>query len=83
MCLALPAKIVEMDDADRIGVVELRGNRYQANFALLPEVTLGDWVLVHAGYAIKSIDADAAAETWELLDQMVEPPSPPPLQGEI
>jgi hydrogenase expression/formation protein HypC len=73
MCLALPAKIIEKNDSDQTGVVELQGNRYPANLVMVPEAGLGDWVLVHAGYAIKVVDADEAKETWDLLDQMLEP----------
>ena len=72
MCLALPAKIIEINQDEQIGTVELTGNRYQANFTLTPEVKLGDWVLVHAGYAIKQVDPVEAKETWELVDQVIK-----------
>jgi len=69
MCLALPAEIVEINESEQTGTVELHGNRYPANFVLVPEVKLGDWVLVHAGYAIKTVSPEDARETWELIDQ--------------
>ena len=68
MCLAVPGQIVEM--ADAIGVVDVRGNRMRAGLALVPDARVGDWVLLHAGFAITQITADDAAETNALFDQM-------------
>jgi len=68
MCLAFPARVVEKNDTQ--GTVELAGNRYTVNFILVPEVQLGQYVLVHAGYAIRVVDEADAKETWELLSQI-------------
>jgi hydrogenase expression/formation protein HypC len=68
MCLAVPGKIVTKEEA--VGVVDVRGNRLRAGLALVPEADVGDWVLVHAGFAITTITPQDAAETNALLDQM-------------
>ncbi len=70
MCLAIPARIVELD-GDR-GVVDAMGNRFKAKTTLLPEARLGDLVLVHAGFAISLVDEEEAKETWQLLAEIAE-----------
>lgn len=68
MCLAIPARIVELK-GDR-AVVDAMGNRWKARTTLLPEAKLGDLVLVHAGFAISLVDEEQAKETWELFAQI-------------
>ena len=68
MCLAVPGKIVTKEDG--MGVVDVRGNRLRAGLALVPEAAVGDWVLVHAGFAIAQITPQDAAETNAILDQI-------------
>ncbi len=68
MCLAVPGRIVEKEDA--LGVLEVRGNRIRAGLALVPDAEVGDWVLLHAGFAITQVTPEDAAETNALLDQM-------------
>ena len=68
MCLAVPGQIVTREAG--VGVVDVRGNRLRAGLALVPEAREGDWVLVHAGFAITTITPQDAAETNALLDQM-------------
>jgi len=68
MCLAVPGQIVEKEDG--IGLVDVRGNRMRAGLALVPEAGVGDWVLVHAGFAITTVTAEDAAETNALWDQI-------------
>jgi hydrogenase expression/formation protein HypC len=70
MCLAVPGQIVSKEDA--IGVVDIRGNRLRAGLALVPEARVGDWVLVHAGFAITILTPQDAAETNALFKQMEE-----------
>jgi hydrogenase expression/formation protein HypC len=65
MCLAIPARIVEME-AD-VAIVDAMGNRFKAKTTLLPEAKLGDVVLVHAGFAISLVDEEEAKKTWELF----------------
>jgi hydrogenase expression/formation protein HypC len=68
MCLAVPMKLVEC--AEEVGVVELDGVRREVSLQLQPEARLGDFVLVHAGYAIGIVDATEAEETLSLLREM-------------
>jgi len=68
MCLAVPGQIVEVTEG--IGLVDVRGNRMRAGLALVPEAGVGDWVLLHAGFAITQISPQDAAETNALLDEM-------------
>lgn len=68
MCLAVPMKLVER--AEELGVVELDGVRREVSLQLQPEARLGDFVLVHAGYAIGIVDATEAEETLSLLREM-------------
>jgi len=68
MCLAIPARIVELE-GDK-AVVDAMGNRWRAKTKLLPEAKLGDLVLIHAGFAISLVDEKEAKETWELLAQI-------------
>lgn len=70
MCLAIPARIVELED-DR-AVVDAMGNRFKAKTTLLPDVKMGDLVLVHAGFAISLVDEEEAKETWQLFEQINE-----------
>lgn len=68
MCLAVPGRIVSKEEA--VGVIDVRGNRMRAGLLLVPEASVGDWVLVHAGFAITKITPEDAAETSALLDEM-------------
>jgi hydrogenase expression/formation protein HypC len=68
MCLAIPARIVELE-ADN-AVVDAMGNRWQAKTTLLPQEKLGDLVLVHAGFAISTVDEEEAKKTWELFEEI-------------
>jgi hydrogenase expression/formation protein HypC len=68
MCLAIPARIIELED-DR-AVVDAMGNRWRAKTTLLPEAKLGEVVLVHAGFAIARVDEEEAKKTWELFAEI-------------
>ncbi len=68
MCLAIPARIVELD-GDR-AVVDAMGNRWKAKTTLLPEAKLGDLVLIHAGFAISLVDEEEAKKTWEMIAEI-------------
>ena len=68
MCLAIPARIVELE-GDR-AVVDAMGNRFAAKTTLLPEVKLGDLVLIHAGFAISAVDEEEARKTWQLIAEI-------------
>jgi hydrogenase expression/formation protein HypC len=75
MCLAIPAQIVEFLDPERmLARVDISGLRRVVNVALLsggPDgVDVGDWVLVHVGFAIAQVDEGEALETRRLLEQL-------------
>ena len=69
MCLGVPGQICQIDaDAGlRMGTVDFGGVRKQACLEYLPDAELGDWVLVHVGFAITKLDEAAARETLDLL----------------
>lgn len=67
MCLAIPSKIVEIDD--NIGTIDVDGVRRKASLLLLEEAKVGDYVIVHAGFAIHKIDEQAAMESLKLLKE--------------
>ena len=69
MCLALPARIVELQAADQ-AVVELGGVRKSISVALTPEARVGDYVIVHVGHAIGLLDAEEAEKTLALFAEL-------------
>jgi hydrogenase expression/formation protein HypC len=70
MCLAIPARIVELKDDNAI--VDAMGNRFKAKTTLLPDAKLGSLVLVHAGFAISLVDEEEAKKTWQLIAEIDE-----------
>jgi hydrogenase expression/formation protein HypC len=79
MCLGIPGRVVEISDAEKkLGLVEVGGVRRQVNLACIVteehpvEACVGDWVLVHVGFAMSRIDEAQAAETLEILTQLGE-----------
>ena len=70
MCLAVPAKVVSI--SGQIAQVELGGLTRQANIMLVPGLRLGDFVLLHAGFAIQTLDEVDARETLELLAEIAQ-----------
>ena len=70
MCLAIPARIIELE-GDK-AIVDAMGNRFKAKTTLLPDVKLGDLVLVHAGFAISKVDENEAKQTWQLISEINE-----------
>jgi hydrogenase expression/formation protein HypC len=72
MCLGIPGKILESFDVNglRMGRVEFGGIARDVCLAYTPEAEIGDYVVVHVGFAISRIDADEAARTYKLLEEM-------------
>ena len=72
MCLAVPGKIIELDENDpmRMGKVDFGGIMREASLAYVPEAELGDYVIVHAGFAISQLDEEDAHETLRLLEEI-------------
>jgi hydrogenase expression/formation protein HypC len=78
MCLGIPGQIVEMvDDEHHIAKAEVSGVRRNINVGLLAEgpdaVEVGDWVLIHVGFAMSKIDEEEARQTREFLEALGEP----------
>ena len=75
MCLAIPAKIVEIVDAgNHIAKVEVGGVKRNINIGMLPEneTHIGDYVLIHVGFAMSKIDEHEAEETLRVLKELGE-----------
>jgi hydrogenase expression/formation protein HypC len=79
MCLGLPGRIVKIDDAvKKLATVDVSGIKRQVNIACIvneehpPEACVGDWVLVHVGFAMSRIDAEEAAQTLRILTELGE-----------
>jgi hydrogenase expression/formation protein HypC len=72
MCLGIPGKILESFEANglRMGRIEFGGIVREACLAYTPEAQTGDYVVVHVGFAISRIDAEEAARTYKLLEEM-------------
>lgn len=68
MCVAIPAKIISVNGLT--GVVEVGGVSRQISLQLTPEAKQGDYVLVHAGFAINIVDAREARETLKLFAEL-------------
>lgn len=71
MCLGIPAKVVQIDDS-QVGKVDYLGTKVKTNFTLLENVKKGDWVIVHAGFAISKLDEEEAQETLEVLREYAQ-----------
>lgn len=69
MCLAIPAKLVELLPNDQ-AIVNLGGIRKEISIALVPGAALGDYVIVHVGHAIGRIDPEEAERTLALFGEM-------------
>lgn len=78
MCLGIPGQIVEITDANnKLALVNVGGVKRQVNLACIVdeehpvESCIGDWVLVHVGFALNRIDEEEAAETLKMLQEIV------------
>jgi hydrogenase expression/formation protein HypC len=71
MCLAIPARVEEMTGAES-GIVNLGGVRKEISLALVDDVVVGDYVIVHVGYALQKLDPEEAERTLRLFAEMGE-----------
>jgi hydrogenase expression/formation protein HypC len=69
MCLGVPAKVVEFVEG-QMAVVDVDGNQVNISIQLVPEVKIGQYVLVHAGFAMDIVDESFAEETMKLLKEL-------------
>jgi hydrogenase expression/formation protein HypC len=75
MCLAIPGKVVSIsgdDPVTRMGRIDFSGIIKQASLAYVPEVQVGDYVIVHVGFALSKVDEAEAQKVFEYLKQMDE-----------
>ncbi len=77
MCLAIPAQVVELLTADQ-AIVEMEGVRKQISLALLDDVVVGDFVIVHVGFALSKVDAQEAEQTLALFAELAATPTTAP-----
>ncbi|HDS01174.1 MAG TPA: HypC/HybG/HupF family hydrogenase formation chaperone [candidate division Zixibacteria bacterium] len=73
MCLAIPGKIIGIERDDSLmhtGRVNFGGVIKQINLSLVPDANIGDYVIVHAGFAISMVDEDEAQRVFEYLDEI-------------
>lgn len=72
MCLSIPSKIVEIDE-DNIATVDTMGIQRQVSLDLMADdVTIGDYILIHVGFAMSKIDKDDAQDSLKLYGEIVE-----------
>ncbi len=69
MCLAIPAKVVQVGDGD-MAVVDLGGVKKEISLALVDDVAEGDYVIVHVGYALNKLDPEEAEKTLALFAEI-------------
>ena len=75
MCLAVPGKVTSItgdDSLTRMGKVDFGGVLKEVSLAYVPEVQLGDYVIVHVGFALSRVDEEEANTVFEYLKQMEE-----------
>lgn len=76
MCLSIPGKLIEitsqLDETFRVGKVSFDGILKEVSLTLVPEANVGDYVMVHVGAAISTIDEAEAKKTFDLLKQLGE-----------
>jgi len=72
MCLGVPGKVVEVNAAGQMAVIETMGVRRQVGTQLVEEVLPGDYLMVHAGYAIEKINTDLALEMIRLWEDILK-----------
>ena len=85
MCLAIPGKVLQAEDQNgmRIGRVQFGGIVRSVRLDFVPEVSVGDYVMVHVGFAISQVDEEEAERTYDLLREMgaLEAELPPSEDG--
>ncbi len=71
MCLAIPVEVVEILDSDT-AIADIGGVRKEINIALIADLVVGDYVILHVGYALNKIDPEEARKTLELFAELGE-----------
>ncbi len=73
MCLAIPGKLIEITDENglKMGTVDVSGTLTKACLEYVPDIAIGQYTIVHAGFALKVIDEAEAAESLKLWDELI------------
>lgn len=90
MCLAIPGKLIELtvEHGLKMGIIDVNGSKTRACLEYVPDIKVGQYTIVHAGFALKIIDEEEAAESLKLWQELIEsgafqsdeePPLPEPL----
>lgn len=69
MCLGIPAKVIQIDESKQ-GKVDYLGTKVRTYFSLLEDIKPGDWVIIHAGFAISKLEEKEAKETLAMLREV-------------
>ncbi len=70
MCLAIPMKIIKIED--NLATAEINGAKFKANIDLVPDVKIGEYIIVHAGFAIEKLDEESAMETLKIWQDVAD-----------
>lgn len=70
MCIAIPGKVIEIRDA--MAMIDVAGTKKEASLMLMEGVSIGDYVIIHAGFVIQKVDDHEARETLRLLSEFIE-----------
>jgi hydrogenase expression/formation protein HypC len=70
MCLAVPMMVISRQDSS--GIAEIGGVKKEINFIMLPDAQIGDYVIVHAGFAIQRLNEEEAEKTLDLFREMAD-----------
>ncbi|GFN23365.1 HypC/HybG/HupF family hydrogenase formation chaperone [Thermanaeromonas sp. C210] len=71
MCLAIVGKVIKLNETHNTAIIDIHGVRREISVALLGQVNVGDYVLVHAGFAIEKIDLKEAEETVKMWEEQL------------
>ena len=90
MCLAIPGKLLEIFDENglKMGTVDVNGSKSRACLEYVPDIKTGQYTIIHAGFALKIIDEEEAAESLKLWQELIEsgafqPDEEPPLPDSL
>ena len=70
MCLAIPAKVIRIDSSRDEAVVDLHGSEIPISTVLVPDIEVGEWVLLHAGFALQRLEAEELEQDWAVLNDV-------------
>ena len=73
MCLGIPGRIVDLaDENPKLAIADVGGVKRRVNLSCTPDARVGDWVLIHVGFAMAKLDEREAAQTLEILKELGE-----------